>query len=171
MSESTVQDASPMSAEVSAGLKKLGLPIYFNGGMLGILKNAARLDKEYAHYWVKSVEENYLVRRQMGWEPYEDKERLMALGLRDLIRADGRAHFGDLELWRMPHELQKMIHEHQDLRLAERSETLRAQIDAMAEDTKGRSKGMVVPYCNTGGQTDVVTRERVAAPAPAAAKK
>ena len=149
--------------------KRVALPAYFDQGIVAALDKAAARDVGYAHFWIKANAENRQVRREMGWEPAEERALLESLGLKDMIREDGRAHYMDTELWRMPLTLQEAIHEAQDQRLADKSAGLRKALDAMAAEAEGRSKGAVIPYISTGGTLDVVNREPVAP--PVAAKK
>lgn len=146
--------------------KKVALPAYFDSGITAVFEEAMRRDTEHAHYWIKSEDANRQTRRAMGWSPLEDKETLKRLGLGDLIGADGRAHYMDTELWRMPREMQDAIHEAQSERQAQRSDAIRATLAAMGDDTKGRSKNAVVPYMGdpSGVTQDLITRERVAPP-------
>lgn len=152
------------TTSVTAPKPRPGLPAYFNQGMVAVMLEAERRDVGYAHYWIKSTDDNRQVRRSMGWEPCEDKAHLSDIGLKDLIKEDNRAHFMDTELWRMPRELQDVIREAQSERQAGRSDALRGALEAMAEDAKGRSGGKVVPYMGSGMQGDLLTRTPVASP-------
>ena len=145
--------------------KRVVLPAYFDQGMIALLDEAARRDQGYAHYWIKSDPENRQVRRAMGWEPCEDKELLERLGLHDLIRNDGRAHYMDTEMWRMPQEMQDAIHSAQSARQGERSDATRKSLEAMGADAKGRTAGAVDPYVGKpGGQHELLTREAIVPP-------
>jgi hypothetical protein len=165
MSEGTVQAAAAVPKK-----KKIALPAYFDAGMVAVFNEAARRDVGYAHYWIKAEANNRQVRRSMGWTPCEDAALLKSLGLGDLIEADGRAHFMDTELWRMPLEMQEAIHTAQGERLAAQSDAVRKSLDAMGEEAKGRSKGAIMPYTGTGDNRDLITRERVAPPVTPKAK-
>ena len=156
-------------SEGTVAKKKVALPAYFDQGMTAVFEEAIRRDVGFAHYWIKADKENRQVRRAMGWTPCEDRALLERLGLGDMIEADGRAHYMDTELWRMPAEMQDAIHEAQGQRLASRSDALRRTLEAMGEDAKRRTNGAVDLYTGTGATHDLITRERVAP--PVAAKK
>lgn len=144
------------------------LPAYFDYGFGAVMKEAQKRDQTHAHYWIKITKDgsNEQVRAAMGWEPCDDPEVIKTLGLEHLAKNSptGRPRFMDVELWRMPREMQAAIHEVIDQRISERNRSVKAGLEAMADEAKGKTKGGVNTFISTGDEAGVVDREAVVAP-------
>lgn len=145
--------------------KEVPLPPYYQGGFVDFMKQAQARDPENRHRWVNVNKRNQVLKVWKGWEPCTDREKIKRLGLELLINAVGRAQYMDTELWTMPRALAVRIRSKIAADGAEKSAAQRIALDAMAEDTKGRSKGAVIPFLTSGNSGDCLTREPVAAPA------
>ncbi len=140
------------------------LPPFYQKGGQNFMKRAQSRDKDFRHRWVNKHPRNQHMKIYKGWRPLENKEKLVELGLGNLIGTNGRAVWMDVELWTMPMEVYKLIRAELDERLAAQSTSQREALDAMADDVTGRSRGMAVPFVSTGSTGDVLDRTQVAAP-------
>lgn len=124
-------------------------------------------------WWVNwRSQKNMLAKQWKGWTPVTDKEWIKKMEYEYLLAADGRVRHDDLELWTRPMSITERAHKIYDTRLAAKSSSVRAAIDAQAEETKGRSGGKVVPFMKSGvPEQDVFTRTPVALDAPATPAK
>ena len=145
--------------------KKNLLPPFYQTGQNDFMARAQRKDTEFRHRWVNISPRNQHMKLYKGWKPLEDVERLKALGVGNLIHANGRARWMDTELWVMPMEVYRLVRETINQRTSDQSRSQREALDAMAEDVKGRTRGMVQPYVSKGtAGVDVIDRIPVAAP-------
>lgn len=146
------------------------LPPFYREGFSNFMKRAQHVDPAHFHHWVNVNRHNQHLKKWKGWEPVEDKETLKKLGLDTLLNSKNRAQHMDVELWRMPVAVGLAIRRAIARQGAERSESLKQGLEAMAEDTRGRSKGKAIPYMSTTQvKTDVPDRIRgqhVRTPAP-----
>lgn len=150
---------------------RIKLPVYFDGGFQQVADEAQKRDPEYTHFWVKRGRENEQTRRMMGYTPVEDDVTLDLLGLLGLKNERGRASWQDVELWKMPKELNDSIHDAQNQEVAERTVSIRAALETAGAEAQGRSGGAVQAFVTTGGRDDVVDRRLVTAPAEGKGKE
>lgn len=135
------------------------LPAYYREGFSNFMKRAQAMDKGYFHHWVNVNKYNQHLKKWKGWEPVEDKVLLDKLGLGTLLNSRNRAQHMDVELWRMPRAVGLAVRRAIARKGAARSSSLREGLEAMADDTRGRSKGRAVPYMSTQQvRTDVPDR-------------
>lgn len=143
------------------------LPPYFTEGQTSFMKRAELLDPEHAHRWINVNTANQVEQAWKGWEPVEDKDELVRLGLGALIHVSGRARYHDVELWRMPMARAEAIREFNHEKLVDRSTSVKNQLAELAADTAGRSGGKVVQTVTAGyaPSTDILTKEPLVIPA------
>jgi len=153
-------------AAVAKGEAKL--PPFYSESYSDFMKRAQALDPEHRHRWVNVSPRNQVLKVWKGWKPLTDKAELSRLGLADLINQRGRAQWMDVELWRMPTDVFKLIRKSLDEKLANRSQAARLALDASAVETAGRSGGKAVPFMTTGQDSpgEVLDRTYVPAPTP-----
>jgi hypothetical protein len=153
-------------AAVASGEAKL--PPFYSESYSDFMKRAQSMDPEYRHRWVNVSPRNQVLKVWKGWKPVTDKAVLTRLNLADLINQRGRAQWMDVELWRMPTAVFKLIRKSLDEKLANKSQAARLALDASAADTAGRSGGKAVPFMTTGQDTpgEVLDRTYVSAPTP-----
>lgn len=152
------------SAEVRAAeAREERLPAFYEAGIADFLGRVETLDPEYRFRWIQVSPKNQQLKRMKGWEPLEDRERIVRYGFDPiLINRAGRVQWMDTELWYMPRARAELIRKHINDRLARRSSSVRATLDAMAEDVKGRSRNRVIPFVNSGTPgEDVFDRTQV----------
>lgn len=157
-SESGPEASAPTHSDIEVREVKSDedlLPAYYREGYSDFMKRAQARDPENRHRWCHISLKNQSLKKWKGWSPINDKAELLRLGLEDLINGRGRAQYMDVELWRMPMGVAKAIRKHQGERLARKSKAVRAALDAMADDTAGRTSGRVVPFLQTEGLTDL----------------
>jgi hypothetical protein len=144
------------------------LPPFYSESYSDFMKRAQAQDPEYRHRWVNVSPRNQVLKGWKGWKPLVDKAELTRLGLSDLINQRGRAQWMDVELWRMPTEVFKLIRKSLDKKLANRSKAARMALDASAQDTAGRTGGKAVPFMTSGQDTpgEVLDRTHVPVPNP-----
>lgn len=166
--DKTMQGAETSTPVVrmSRAQREALLPPYYKRGKKSFMKVAQERDPDFVHKWVNISARNQQMKIWKGWIPVEDPEELKRLGLFGIVfKANGRARWMDTELWRMPKDVAAAIKETSEEELAEQSSSQRAALDAMAEETTGRSRGKAIPFITTGGGGDVFDRTPVAAPA------
>lgn len=147
--------------DVSAIAKgQVELPAFYSGGYKHFMDRAAKLDPEYDHFWVKVSARNEMFKEMKGWVPVEDKAELKRLGLERLTKLapNGRARYGDTELWRRPKAVGDLVRKRHAELVAEKSSSMAAALAAMADDTAGRTRGQVVPFISTGTHANVMDR-------------
>lgn len=140
------------SAEVRAAeVREETLPAYWQAGIADFLGRVQAMDPEYRFRWIQISPKNQQMKRMKGWEPLEDAKRIARYGFDPiLINARGRVQWMDTELWCMPTRRAELIRKHISDRLARRSASVRATLDALADDVAGRSGNRVIPFVSTG---------------------
>lgn len=139
------------------------LPTFYREGFISFMKEAQKRDPEFRHKWIRVSSQNQHLKALKGWEPVEDPKILERLGLASLRTSNGRARWSDTELWRMPIGRSRLISKHLSAVTAARSQSAKAAMEDVAADTKGRSRGKVVPFLGTdGGTQDLVEKKQVA---------
>ncbi len=139
------------------------LPPFYEAGIADFLGRIQDLDPNYRFRWIQVSAKNQQLKRFKGWEPLEDRERILKYGFDPvLINAKGRVQWIDTELWCMPRARAELIRKHLNDKLARRSASVRATLDAMADDVAGRSRGRVIPFVTSGTPgEDVFDRTQV----------
>jgi len=151
--KSAMEDVNP----VVTG--KVDLPPFYQDAHKMFFRKAQDRDKEYRHLWINHTSGlNITLKLEKGWIPAEGDELLKRLGVFELRKSNGRARYGDLELWRRPNAVSERVRQHGLSQLAKRSAGLRATLDAMASETAGKTKGAVRPFVDTGTPQDVLTK-------------
>lgn len=169
MLDKTMQRAEPSRpiSKMSRTQRNAILPPFYQRGSKSFMKVAQQRDPEYVHKWINISPRNQQMKLWKGWIPLEDPEVLARIGLGGLPKQpNGRVRWMDTELWRMPKDVAAAIHDQNEEDLAEKSSSQRAALDALAEETAGRSRGGAIPFISTGGGGDIFDRTPVAAPEP-----
>lgn len=161
------------SAEVRAAeAREESLPPYWQTGLTDFLGRIQDLDPAYRFRWIQVAPKNQQLKRMKGWEPLEDAARIARYGFDAvLINAKGRVQWMDTELWCMPVRRAELIRQHISDRLARRSASVRATLDALAEDVAGRSRNRVIPFVTSGTPGEDVFDRTPVSPASARAGK
>ena len=146
------------------------LPAFYDAGVSDFLGRVQNLEPEYRYRWIQVSAKNQQLKRFKGWEPVE-LDRANATDMAwcakwgfdpVLINRAGRIQWIDVELWRMPRARAELIRRHLNDKLARRSASVRATLDALSEDVAGRSKGRVIPFVTSGTPgEDVFDRTQV----------
>jgi len=171
--------AEPEPTPVVRAPKEEALPPYWDSGPTELMGRVENLDPDLRFYWVKVSAHNQQLKRYQGWEPVEfnrNDPASMALLARYgfdeiLLNAKGRIQWMDTELWAMPKRRNEAIRAQINQRLTRRSASVRATLDALAEDTKGRSRNRVIPFVTSGTPgEDVFDRTQITESAAASGK-
>jgi len=168
----TVTPVVPQAAPTITGGVPVdeSLPPYWDTGGMDVMGRVEGMDPEYAFYWVKTSAHNQQLKRYQGWEPLEfdrssqaDMARLARYGFDvALLNAKGRIQWMDTEVWRMTRRRNQMIRRSINDRLANKSASVRATLDAQAEEIAGRSRNRVIPFVSSGTPgEDVFDRTQV----------
>ena len=154
--------------EVQAG--KFELPPFYSGAYKNFMRNAQARDPEFDHFWVKVSARNEMLKQAKGWEPVEDAKELERLGLSRLKHANGRARSIDVELFRRRKEVGALVRKEHARLVGEKSASMKAALEAMSDDTVGRTRGKVVPFISSAGEVghDVLDKQPYVAAKPAA---
>lgn len=160
----TTSPSESRSPEVRAAeTREEKLPAFYEAGVADFLSRIQGLDPEYRFRWIQVSAKNQQLKRYKGWEPLEDRDRILRYGFDPLlINRAGRVQWMDTELWYMPRQRAELIRKHLNDKLARRSASVRATLDAMSEDVAGRSRNRVIPFVSTGSVgEDVFDRTQV----------
>ncbi len=135
------------------------LPPFYQDANKMFFRKAQDRDKENRHLWINHTSGlNITLKLEKGWKPVEGDEILKTLGVFPLRSSNGRARYGDLELWRRPNAVSERVRRHGEAQLAKRSAGLRATLEAMAAETAGKTRGAVRPFVDSGTPEDVLTK-------------
>lgn len=150
------------SIEVRAAEKREeSLPPFWEAGPNDFMARIENLDPDYRFRWIQVSAKNQQLKRFKGWEPLEDKARIERYGFDpQLINRAGRVQWMDTELWFMPIRRAELIRKHLADKLARRSASVRTTLDILADDVAGRSRGRVVPFIGTPGNSGPDVFER-----------
>ena len=124
------------------------LPPFYNAeGISGILKRAQASDPEWRHRMIQKHPSNQAMARSKGWVPIEDKALLERMGFpKETFNASGRFMHLDAELWRMPRSMADKIRKHISEKTWRKHGSVKAELDAMSSEIKGRTGGLVEPF-------------------------
>jgi len=140
------------SPEVKAAeVREETLPTYWQAGIADFLGRVQTLDSAYRFRWIQVSPKNQQLKRMKGWEPLEDSAKIAKYGFDPvLINSKGRVQWMDTELWYMPIRRAELIRQHIADRLKRRSASVRAHLDALADEVAGRSGNRVIPFVSSG---------------------
>lgn len=135
---------------------------------IDILDRPNRIDKEFVYRWVKVTKEgrNETLKTEKGWSPLTDESKFKKFGFdKYMVNTRGRVQVRDTELWFRPKAVNEAVKRHLDQLIARKSAAQREMLAAMAEETKGLSKGRAIPFVTTTVPSqDVIERSAPVAP-------
>lgn len=159
---------------------KAELPQFWRTGYNDVLDvtHFQKVFPDLSFRWVRLSPKGYNQQRKrhQGWKPFDDPTKVARLKKEcdlesTILTAAGTIQWMDTELWWMPRQVNDLIREHINNRLARRSSSVRAALEAMAADAAGRSRGAVVPFIATGNAGDIVERKQISEEAARGGRK
>lgn len=148
-------------------------PAYRDG--VDILDRPNRMDvgSGFVYRWVKVSKEgrNETLKAWKGWSPLTDKAKIAYFGFERMVNSRGRVQHQDVELWYRPRAVNDAVKRHLDKEIARKSSAQREMLNAMAEETKGLSKGRAIPFVTTTVPASDVVERTPASAAPKGKEK